>query len=89
MQPGLEQQNLTIRIDLIKILIGLILFRGVLSNQKSVHTTHTTRTTRLQCLSSHAFYDVVERVVHRVNAPRAPPNECEPWREVGGSSQIN
>ena len=63
--------------------------RGILSNQKSVHTTHTTCTTRLRSLSSHAFYHFVERVVHRVNAPRAPPNECEPWREVGGSSQIN
>ena len=60
--------------------------RGILSNQKSAHTMHTTRTTRLRCLSSHAFYDFVDRVVHRVNAPRAPLNQCEPWSEVGGSS---
>ena len=58
--------------------------RGILSNQKSAHTTHTTRTMRtmrLRCLSSHAFYNIVDHVVRRVNAPRAPPNQCEPWRE--------
>ena len=26
-------------------------------------------------------------MVHRVNAPRTPLNQCEHWREVGGSSQ--
>ena len=44
-------------------------------------------TTRLRCPSSHAFYDFVDPVVHRVNAPCSPLNQCEHWREVGGSSQ--
>ena len=26
-------------------------------------------------------------MVHRVNAPHGPLNQCEHWREVGGSSQ--
>ena len=47
----------------------------------------TPRTPRLRCLSSHAFYDFVDRVVRHVNAPRSPLNQCEHWREVGGSSQ--
>ena len=63
--------------------------RGILGNPKIVHTMHTMRTTCLRCLSSHAFYDFVDRAVHRVNAPHAPLNQCEPWREVGGSSQTN
>ena len=42
---------------------------------------------RLQCLSSHAFYDFVDHVVHHVNAPCGPLNQCERWREVGESSQ--
>ena len=42
---------------------------------------------RLRCLSSHAFYNFVDRVVHHVNAPRGPLNQCKHWREVGGSSQ--
>ena len=50
---------------------------------------HTTRTTPLRCLSSHSFYDFVDRVVRRVNAPCTPLNQCEHWREVGGSSQTN
>ena len=70
-------------------LVSLRNLRGILSNQKSAHTMHTTRTTRLRCLSSHAFYDFVDRMVHRVNTPCTPPNQCEPWREVGGSSQTN
>ena len=44
-------------------------------------------TTRLQCPSSHAFYNFVDRVVHQLNAPCGPLNQCEHWREVGGSSQ--
>ena len=44
-------------------------------------------TTCLQCLSSHAFYDFVDHVVHRVNAPCGSLNQCEHWRDVGGSSQ--
>ena len=48
---------------------------------------HTTHTTRLRCLSSHAFYDFVDRVVRHVNAPHTPLNQCEHGREVGGSSQ--
>ena len=50
---------------------------------------HTMRTTHLRCLSSHAIYDFVDRVVCHVNAPHAPLNQCEHWREVGGSSQTN
>ena len=42
---------------------------------------------RLRCLSSYAFYDFVDHVVRHVNAPRGPLNQCEHWREVGGSSQ--
>ena len=28
-------------------------------------------------------------MLHRVNTPRGPPNQCKHWREVGGSSQTN
>ena len=48
---------------------------------------HTTHTTCLRCLSSHVFYNFVDCVVHHVNTPRGPLNQCEHWREVGGSSQ--
>ena len=41
----------------------------------------------LRCLSSHVFYDFVDQVVHHVNTPHSPLNQCEHWREVGGSSQ--
>ena len=41
----------------------------------------------LRCLSSHVFYNFVDCVVHRVNTPHGPLNQCKHWREVGGSSQ--
>ena len=66
-----------------------LVLRGIPSNQKIAHTMHTTHTTCLWCLSSHAFYNFVDCVVHHVNAPHGPPNQCEHWREVGGSSQTN
>ena len=48
---------------------------------------HTMCTTPLRYPSTHMFYDFVDRVVHRVNAPRGPLNQCEYWRELGWSSQ--
>ena len=56
---------------------GPLRVRGILSNQKSAHTTHTTHTTCLQCLSSCMFYDFMDCVVRRVNAPHSPLNQCE------------
>ena len=61
--------------------------RGVLYNQKSACTTRTTCTMPLRCPSSHMFHDFVDCVVHRVNAPHGPLNQCEYWRELGWSLQ--
>ena len=69
----------------------VVMAKGVLSNQKIACITRITRTTRLQCPSSHTFYDFVDRVTHRVNAPCGPLHQCEYWRDsavVNNSSEV-